>query len=59
MRFGREKVVGFGISYTAAKNDALLTLLQTTSYQFTSKLPDNVLKVDDVRKSEVLKARQQ
>lgn len=46
LRVGRDIRVGFGSDYAAARIDAFLTLLQTTSYRFISKLPDNVIHVN-------------
>ncbi len=47
LQLGRDTVIGFGTSDALARNDAFLTMLQTTTYRFKSKLPDDVVPVDD------------
>ena len=46
MQLGSETVIGFGADHTVAMYDALLSLLQTTSYKFTTKRPVNVIPGD-------------
>ncbi len=47
LQVGKDMVIGVGPDYEAARNDASLTLLQSTSYRFKSKLPENVRRVDN------------
>ncbi len=42
VRLGKDTVIGFGEDYPTALHDGLLTLIQTTRYQFTAGLPNDV-----------------
>ena len=47
LQLGRDTVIGFGVNNASARSDAFLTLLQTTSYRYTSDLPEGVVPIDD------------